>query len=398
MNKQLATLRGEVAEVLIRNILPYWMERMTDHTYGGFYGRVTGKEELLTEADKGAVLHARILWAFSAAYRLLGKEEYKLIATHAKRFLIDRLYDRDYGGVYWAVDYQGNPVDVRKQIYALGFAIYGLSEYHRATADAEALTYAIHLFESIERHSFDRKHNGYLEALTQEWCEIEDMRLSDKDANERKTMNTHLHILEPYTNLYRVWQSDRLKEQLRNLIVIFRDKIVDRQTCHLNLFFDDNWQSKYPIHSYGHDIEASWLLHEAAWVLGDKELLVSIEPLVRRIADAATEGYTPGEGMSYEKDLSTGHTDRDRHWWVQAEAIVGYINLYQHFGDTSALEKAVDCWAFTRDRLVDRENGEWFWAIRADGSVDREDDKAGFWKCPYHNGRMCMELIERFAE
>lgn len=398
MNKQLYTLCEEVEEVLTRNILPYWMERMTDHTYGGFYGRVTGEEELLTEADKGAVLHARILWTFSAAYRLLGKEEYKLTATHAKRFLIDRLYDKEYGGVYWAVDYQGNPVDVRKQIYALGFAIYGLSEYHRATADAEALTYAIHLFESIERHSLDPVHNGYLEALTQEWYEIEDMRLSDKDANERKTMNTHLHILEPYTNLYRVWQSDRLKEQLRNLIVIFRDQIVDRQTCHLNLFFDDTWQSKHRIHSYGHDIEASWLLHEAALILGDKELLASIEPLVRCIADAASEGYIPGEGMIYEKDLSTGYTDRDRHWWVQAEAIVGYINLYQHFGDKAALEKAVDCWAFTRDRLVDRENGEWFWAIRADGSVDREDDKAGFWKCPYHNGRMCMELIERFGE
>lgn len=398
MNKQLHTLREEVEEVLIRNILPYWMERMTDYTYRGFYGRVTGEEELLTEADKGAVLHARILWTFSAAYRLLGKEEYKLTATHAKRFLIDQFYDRDYGGVYWAVDYKGEPVDVRKQIYALGFAIYGLSEYHRATADTEALTYAIHLFESIERHSFDRKHNGYLEALTQEWCEIQDMRLSEKDANERKTMNTHLHILESYTNLYRVWQGDHLKGQLHNLIVIFCDKILDSATCHLNLFFDDTWQSKHRIHSYGHDIEASWLLHEAALVLGDEELLASMEPLVKCIADAASEGYTPGEGMIYEKDLDTGHTDRDRHWWVQAEAIVGYINLYQHFGDKAALEKAVDCWVFIRDRLVDRENGEWFWAICADGSVDREDDKAGFWKCPYHNGRMCMELIERFAE
>ncbi len=398
MTKQLHTLRKEVQEILTGNILPYWMDRMTDHTYGGFFGRVTGEEELLSEADKGAVLHARILWTFSAAYRLLGKEEYKLTAAHAKRFLIDRFYDKDYGGIYWAVDYTGEPVDVRKQIYALGFAIYGLSEYHRATGDAEALTYAIYLFESIEKHSFDRVHNGYVEALTQEWREIEDMRLSEKDANERKTMNTHLHILEPYTNLYRVWQSDRLKEQLRNLIVIFRDKILDRTTCHLNLFFNDTWESTHRIHSYGHDIEASWLLHEAALVLGDKELLESIEPLVRCIADAASEGYIPGEGMIYEKDLDTGHIDKDRHWWVQAEAIVGYTNLYQYFGDESALQKALDVWRFTRERLVDKESGEWFWSVRADGSINREDDKAGFWKCPYHNGRMCIEIMECFAE
>ena len=211
-------------------------------------------------------------------------------------------------------------------------------------------------------------------------------------------MNTHLHILEPYTNLYRVWKDERLKTQLRNLIEIFVDKILNQDTAHLELFFDDDWNSKYRIVSYGHDIEASWLIHEAALELGDEELLKRVEPLVLRIADAASQGYTPHEGMIYEKNLDTGHVDADRHWWVQAESVVGYINAYQHFGKEDALDKAIDCWEFIQQHLLDTENGEWFWSIFADGTINRVDDKAGCWKCPYHNGRMCMEVIERFKE
>ena len=272
------------------------------------------------------------------------------------------------------------------------------SEYNRATGDEDALLWATRLFDTIEKYSFDAVKNGYCEALTQQWEEIADMRLSAKDANERKTMNTHLHILEPYTNLYRVWKDERLKKQLRNLIVLFVEKILDEKTAHLNLFFDDDWNNKYNIVSYGHDIEASWLIHEAALELGDEELLKRVEPLVVRIADAASEGYTPTKGMIYEKNMDTNHTDADRHWWVQAEAVVGYLNIYQHFGNEDALEKAIDCWAFAKERLLDRENGEWFWSIRADDTINKEDDKAGFWKCPYHNGRMCMEVIERFSK
>ena len=396
MKYTLDLLKEEMQAVLTNNILPYWIDKMIDPVNGGFYGRITGEEVLMPEAEKGAILNARILWTFSAAYRLLKREEYLEAATRAKRYLIEHFYDANFGGIYWSVDYLGNPIDTKKQIYALGFAIYGLSEYHRATGDAEALTYAIHLFESIETHSFDNEKNGYCEALTREWGEIADMRLSEKDANERKTMNTHLHILEPYTNLYRVWKDDRLKKQLRNLIEIFIDKILNKETAHLELFFDDDWQSKYNIVSYGHDIEASWLIHEAAIELGDEELLKRVEPWVVRIADVATEGYTPHEGMIYEKNLDNGHVDKDRHWWVQAESVVGYINLYQHFGKEDAFDKAADCWTYIQKHLLDNEHGEWFWSIRADGSINRVDDKAGFWKCPYHNGRMCMEVIERF--
>lgn len=383
---------------LENNILPFWMNKMEDNEQGGFYGEITGDDELRPEASKGAILNARILWTFSAAYRLLKKPEYLKTATRAKRYLIDRFYDPEYGGIYWELDYKGNPLDTKKQIYAIGFAIYGLSEYARATGDAEALEYAQRLFEVIEQHSFDPVQNGYLEALTRDWQPIEDMRLSDKDENEKKTMNTHLHILEPYTNLYRIWKDERLERQLRNLIDVFITRILDPQTGHLNLFFEEDWTNKYRIYSYGHDIEASWLIHEAALVLGDETVLKRIEPLIVRIAQAADEGLNPDGSMIYEHFIDRQKTDRELHWWVQAENVVGHINLYQHFGDTEALDTAARCWEFIKTKLIDHEQGEWHWSLLPDGTVNRKDDKAGFWKCPYHNGRMCMEVIERFGE
>lgn len=394
---KIKNLRNEVHDVLTNNILPYWINRMID-CQGGFYGRITGNEERDPDADKGAILNARILWTYSAAYRLLRKEEYLQMATRAKRVIINDFYDKEYGGIYWALNHKGIPSDTKKQMYALGFAIYGLSEYHRATGDKEALDYAIRLFHAIEDHSFDTEKNGYFEATTREWNEIADMRLSEKDANERKTMNTHLHILEPYTNLYRVWKDEKLKQQVKNLIELFTDKILDPDTHHLQLFFDDDWNSKYHILSYGHDIEASWLIHEAALVLGDPEVLAKVEPIIRKVGTAAAEGLTANGGMMYEKHCDTNHLDNDYHWWVQAETVVGYFNLYEHFGDEDSLQKALRCWEFIKANLIDYENGEWFWSRRADGSINRTDDKAGFWKCPYHNGRMCMEIIERCKE
>ena len=398
MNQRINQLRNEMRSELENNILPFWMNKMEDNEQGGFYGEITGNDELRPEASKGAILNARILWTFSAAYRLLKKPEYLKTATRAKRYLIDRFYDPEYGGIYWELDYKGNPLDTKKQIYAIGFAIYGLSEYARATGDAEALEYAQRLFEVIEQHSFDPVQNGYLEALTRDWQPIEDMRLSDKDENEKKTMNTHLHILEPYTNLYRIWKDEWLERQLRNLIDVFITRILDPQTGHLNLFFEEDWTNKYRIYSYGHDIEASWLIHEAALVLCDETVLKRIEPLIVRIAQAADEGLNPDGSMIYENFLDKQKIDRELHWWVQAENVVGHINLYQHFGDESALDIAARCWEFIKAKLIDHEQGEWHWSILPDGTVNRKDDKAGFWKCPYHNGRMCMEVIERFGE
>jgi cellobiose epimerase len=392
---KLAALREAVSRNLTENILPFWSERFQDETNGGFLGRISGEGFVDPTAPKGAILNARILWAFSAAYRVLGRHEYLQTATRAFREIADRFYDSEFGGVYWSLDAQGRPLDTKKQIYAIGFAIYGLSEYARATASSEAKELAIKLFHDIEQHSFDTVNNGYLEALTCEWEPIADMRLSEKDANERKTMNTHLHIIEPYTALYRVWPDEGLKERIRNLLYIFREKIMDKRTGHLQLFFDDYWNSKQDMVSYGHDIEASWLLHEAASVIGEDidELL----PDIVKIAAAASEGYVPGAGMMYEMHRGSGAIDADRHWWVQAETVVGYLNIYQLTGDEDALNRACETWEFIRTHLVDSDGGDWFWSLKADGSVNTVDDKAGFWKCPYHNSRMCLEIIERIV-
>ena len=397
MNNKITTLRTEVEHELTTGILPFWIEKMTDNVQGGFYGRIDGDDNLHADAPKGAILNARILWTFSAAYRLLRKPEYLETATRAKRYIIDKFYDKDFGGVYWSLTADGEPLDTKKQVYAQGFAIYGLSEYARATGDREALDYAVKLFETVEKYSFDRTRNGYIEAFTREWKPIEDMRLSDKDENTSKTMNTHLHILEPYANLYRVWKDERLERQLRNMLDLFTGKILNKKTYHLDLFFDNDWRTDGNIISYGHDIEASWLIHEAALVLGDEALLKRIEPVITNIARAADEGLNPDGSMIYERFTAEDRTDRELHWWVQAENVVGHVNLYQHFGDEMALDIAVKCWQFIKDKIIDHEHGEWHWSLMPDGTVNRRDDKAGFWKCPYHNGRMCMEIIERFA-
>lgn len=384
-------LASQLKKELTNNILPYWMNKISLKD-GGFLGRIDGRENIDPDAPVGNIMTARILWTFASAYRLLGKEEYLDMALKAKRLLISNFYDEQFGGTYWAIKADGTPLDSKKQIYAIAFTIYGLAELNRATGDMESLEYAIRLFKDIEEHSFDSQKNGYFEAFTREWNIIEDMRLSDKDANESKTMNTHLHVLEAYTCLYRVWKDELLEKRLQGLIEIFEDHIL-AEDGHLKLFFDDDWNCSYDIFSYGHDIEASWLIHEAALVLGNKEILKRMDTLVPRIATAASEGFSAEGGMIYEKVGE--EVDYDRHWWVQAETVVGYFNLWEHFGTQEGLENALMCWEFIKGNLIDQENGEWFWSIGKDGSVNRDDDKAGFWKCPYHNGRMCMEIIER---
>ena len=421
---EVQTMKQEMQDVLQNNILRFWLDKMQDQEHGGFYGRIDGNGVLHPDAEKGAILNARILWSFSAAYRVLGNQEYLEAATRAKDYIIEHFIDPEYGGVYWSVDYQGNPLDTKKQFYAIGFAIYGLTEYARATDDREALDYALQLFDCIEEHAFDREHNGYIEAMTRDWKPIADMRLSELDANFPKSQNTHLHIIEPYTNLLRCLKELQAKEScdyvpaigsvlpvgisvpietilcvegaLRNLIDIFTDKILNPETHHLDLFFEMDWtRGAGHLESYGHDIECSWLMHEAALVLGDQKVLDKVEKVVREVAKASEKGLRPDGSMIHEANLDTGHVDDDLHWWVQAENVVGWYNLYQHFGDEDALKKAVRCWHYIKDNLIDYKNGEWFWSRHPDGSLNTVDDKAGFWKCPYHNSRMCLEIIER---
>lgn len=383
-------------DVVENNILAFWLNNMQDVERGGFYGQMRGDGTLVKDASKGCILNARILWAFSAAYRVLGKPEYLKAATRAKDYILQHFIDKENGGAYWELDCEGNPIDTKKQFYAIGFVIYGLSEYARATDDKEALEWAIKLFDVIEEHSFDPKYNGYIEACTREWKVIEDMRLSELDANYPKSQNTHLHIIEPYTNLYRIWKDARLEKALRNLIDIFTDRILNPETYHLDLFFEMDWKRGAGwLESYGHDIECSWLMHEAALVLGDKQVLAKVEPIVQRVAKASEKGLNADGSMTHEANVDTGHVDDDRHWWVQAEAVVGFLNIYQYFGDKDALQKGLNCWQYIKDNLIDYEGGEWYWSRDPQRNINRKDDKAGFWKCPYHNSRMCLEIIER---
>ena len=394
----LEQLRAEVAQELTSNILPFWINRMTDPA-GGYYGRRDGNGNLVDGAEKGLILNARILWTFSQAYRILGKPEYLKAATRAKNYIADHFVDQEFGGAYWSVDSEGKPLDTKKQFYAIAFAVYGLAEYYRA-AGGDALDLAISLYRSIEEHSFDSELNGYIEACTRDWGKIEDMRLSDKDENFAKTMNTHLHILEAYTGLYRVWKDEGLHSQLSNLIRIFLDKII-QPDGHLGLFFDENWTLHGVMQSFGHDIETSWLLVEAAEVLcesGDPmDRLLYLECLgaSRELAAAATGGLT-SEGMTYEYDPASGYRKDDRDWWVQAEAVVGYLNRWQLAGDPADLERSLAEWDYIK-RAIIAPDGEWYWGRRPDASVNLADDRAGFWKCPYHNGRMCMEIIHRLG-
>ena len=422
-------LRSELLSCLENNILPFWL-RFQDEENGGFYGRMTGDGVLVKEASKGGILNARILWSFSAAYRVLGKAEYLAAATRAKDYILEHFIDPVYGGTYWELDYKGNPVDTKKQFYALGFMLYGMSEYVRALRqrpDASVseeeiesvLDVCISLYTCIEDHSLDEVYNGYIEACTREWGEIADMRLSELDANYPKSQNTHLHIIEPYANLYRVLSEEvrvkseqfkfphnaecakntnsnyslftihsslnKVETSLRNLIDIFCDKILNPETHHLDLFFEKDWtRGAGWLESYGHDIECSWLMHEAALVLGDKEVLANVEPIVQLVAKASEKGLNADGSMTHEANLDTGYVDDDRHWWVQAETVVGFYNIYQHFGDEAAFQKALRCWQYIKD-----------WSRDPERNINRKDDHAGFWKCPYHNSRMCLEIIER---
>lgn len=388
-------LKSEVREELLQNILPFWSEKMTDQKNGGFYGRIDGNDRLIPNADKGGILNARILWSFSAVYLQEKNPFYLELANRAKDFILTHFFDPEFGGTYWIISFDGKPVDTKKQIYSQAFFLYAFTEHYRASGDESSLQTAIGLFQLIEKRSFDAERNGYFEAYSRNWVLLEDLRLSEKDANEKKTMNTHLHILEAYTNLYRVWKDPELARQLRNLILIFTEKIVNATTKHLDLFFDENWNSKAKIVSYGHDIEASWLIDEAARILADQELLAIVQKACIQIAEAACEGLQPDGSIVYEKDYTTGHLDKDRHWWVQSEAVVGFLNAYELTGNTEWRNKAMKCWKYISVNLIDKADGEWFWSISDEGIANRKEDKAGFWKCPYHNSRMCLEVLSR---
>ncbi len=399
MSKEiLGRFREELEKELKDNILSWWMKYSPDHDKGGFHGHIDHQNQVVSGAGKGAVLNARILWTFSAAYRMYKKPEYLETARRAYAFIISYFTDKKHGGVYWELEPNGQVRSSRKQIYAIAFTMYGLVEYHLASADDQPLKFAKGLFRDIEAHALDRELNGYTEALSREWEALEDLRLSEKDDNECKTMNTHLHILEAYGNLYRVWKDPALEKALNNLILLFLERFVDQESMHLNLFFDEGWMLKSKLISYGHDIECSWLLHEAAEILGKEELIQETGQLAVKMARANERGLAEDGGLHYELSPKTMELDADKHWWPQAEALVGYYNAFQLSGEEKFLDRSLGSWEFIKKHLIDYNLGEWYWSVDSMGNPQTDNEKAGFWKCPYHNGRACMELIRRIDD
>jgi mannobiose 2-epimerase len=389
----LADFKTELTAEL-QQILDYWTQYTIDAENGGFYGKISNDNQVENTAPKGAVLNARILWSFAAARNLNPAHNLDL-ADRAYRYILDHFIDKAYGGVYWTVDFEGRPLDTKKQVYALAFTIYAFSEFFLAKGDEDIKNHAIALYHDLVKHSYDQEHGGYLEAFSREWQELGDLRLSDKDANEKKTMNTHLHVLEAFTNLYRIWPDEALRTKIQNLLKDFLNHIVDSKTARMILFFDEYWNPKSEIISYGHDIEASWLLLEAAEVIGDHNLVDETRKLAVTMADACIEGIDQDGGLWYEKEPSKDHIVKEKHWWVQAEAMVGFFNAWQISGEQQFLKTSYQSWNFVKQAILDEKNGEWFWGVKEDGHLMENEDKAGLWKCPYHNSRACIELIKR---
>jgi mannobiose 2-epimerase len=392
----LGQYKNEMHEEL-EAILSWWIANTIDNEHGGFVGKIDHANNANPQSPKGSVLNSRILWTFSAAYNLTGEKKYLASAERAFNYITEHFIDKEFGGVYWAVDFDGNPLDTKKQIYALAFAVYGLSEFYIVSKDEKAKEIAIEIYHDILKYSYDNKFGGYIEALTREWKEIGDLRLSTKDANEKKSMNTHLHLLEAFANLYRAWKDESLKQKIVELIRIFFDHIIDSKTHHLILFFDEKWNPRSNIISYGHDVEAAWLIQETAEVVGDDQLLDELKLISVIMADAAAKGLDGDGGLWYEYDVSQNHLIQQKHSWPQAEAMVGFLNAWQITGDRKYLNHSLHSWQFVKEYMTDKNLGEWYWGVNADHSPMTEQDKVGIWKCPYHNSRACMEIIKRIS-
>ncbi|HDQ44929.1 MAG TPA: N-acyl-D-glucosamine 2-epimerase [bacterium] len=391
----LKNLRDELRRELTENILPFWMEKTLDETNGGFIGEMSNDLTVKPDAPKSLVVTTRILWTFSAAARILRDGRYLGMAERALDFLKTRFADPEYGGYFWWLDSRGEPLETDKKIYGQVFTVYALAQHHRTTGRKESLDAARSLSGLIEEKALDREGVGYHDFCGRDWSLLGNFALGDGEIPAEKTMNTHLHVLEAYTNLYRVSPSEKLARRLRMLIEIHLDRILDVRTGHLNLFFDREWKALTDEVSYGHDIEGSWLLCEAADLLGDPGLSDRARDTAVRMAGAVlADGVDPDGGMIYHAN-PRGVVDPNKHWWPQAEAVVGFLNAWQIGGDPRFLDASLNAWRFIQKKLIDRRHGEWFWSVTRDGRVNAHEPKVSPWKCPYHNGRMCMEVIER---
>jgi cellobiose epimerase len=380
----------------LNSILSWWTRYMPDEKQSGFYASVSQDNIPDTNAPKGIVLNSRICWTFSAAYLLTKNKTDLQMATRAFEYILHHFVDHEHGGVYWSVDQEGCMLDGRKQIYGQAFCLYGMVEYYKATGDGLALHLAKDLFEYIEQYSLDKEKGGYIEAFTREWTPIDDLRLSKKDDNEKKTMNTHLHIIEAYANLYTVWPDKMLQEKIAALLELFDRHFIDRENHHLHLFLDEYWNLRSTLISFGHDIEAAWLLLECAEIAGYKLYIDRYKQLSVQLANAAAEGLDQDGGLWYEYDPAHDHWIKEKHSWPQAEAMIGFFNAWQLTGMEKYLQYSKACFAFVKRKIKDNSNGEWRWGINEDGSP-MQKEKAGFWKCPYHSARACMEIQKRIS-
>ena len=373
-------------------IADWWVAHSQDSLNGGFWGEVGEDNQPVPEATKGIVLNTRILWFFSEVARVIPDPLYRQLADRAWQYLINHFVDREHGGVFWELDARGQPLNTKKQVYAQAFAIYALVAYYQLSENPDALRQALSCFELLEHHTIDREREGYFEAFTREWGKIEDVRLSDKDLNYPKSMNTHLHVLEAYTALNRVHPVPVVAEALRYNIHCFDKYIIDRDTWHMRMFMDVDWKDFSPGFTYGHDIETAWLLVKALDSLNDPVLRERLLPDVIAIADTCLREAIGEHGQVIDAyDFASRRHLPEIIWWVQAEAMVGFLKVASLCGEQRFIDAAVNVWEFIKKYQIDHQQGEWLWASRLDKPHGQRNYKMGFWKGPYHNGRAMME-------
>lgn len=397
VDSTLKQLKEELSLELVDNILPYWMEQTIDSVNGGFVGRITHMDEKKFHASKGAILNLRLLWTFSAVYTLFEEEEYRDMAQRAYDYITANFLDPDYEGVYWLLKADGTVKDDRKHLYAQAFAVYAFSEYYHAFGEEKALNIAIRLHQLMEDYGHDDNNGGYFEAFSRSWDLLDDARLSEKDINEPKSMNTHLHLLEAYTNLYRYWQNERVRQKLEDLIDIFLKNIISQEGTSLVNFFSEDWTPKSEKISFGHDIEASWLLHESAEVLNDEDRLALTGKAAVNLARAVRESGIDSDGGIFNEGILDKRVDDDKDWWPQAEAMVGFLNAFELTGEEAFLQSVEASWKFIKNYMIDKKYGEWRQKVNRDGNPYPED-KVQAWKGPYHNSRACIEIISRASQ
>ncbi len=397
----LKTYAQSVEAELRGNILPFWLKYTRDRARGGFYGEITNDLTVKKNASRGALLTARILWTFSAAYRRYRDPEYLAMARWAYDDLLAHFWDKENGGLYWRVSADGKPIDDRKISYVQSFGLYGLSEFYRATGEQAVLDHAIELYRTLEQHGHDRANGGYFEEFSRDWKVSRargGMTGSAMGSRGQKSQNTHIHILEAFTNLARAWPDAGLRKNLRETAELLMQRILDSSNHHLRLFLQEDWTPVSDDFSYGHDIEYSWLITEAAEEIGDPALVAAAKKSAIAIAETTQrEGVDQDGGVMGEGDAhGVKHTRAGtyKEWWPQAEASIGFLNAYQISGDSKFLQASANSWAFIETHLVDRRHGEWFQGVTREGKVVIPL-KVSFWKCPYHNGRACLELLER---